>query len=388
MRVNIDRDPFLKALQRAKGIIEKRTTVPILSNVLLRCHGSESLSLSSTDLEVSLIETIGARQVEKVGATTVPAQMLFDIVSHLPPGASISMYTATEKEGRGSDAVLPLMVQSGKSVFRLNSLPAEDYAVIKQDPFPNLMRIKSCDLLGVIDKTRFAMSLEETRYSLSGIFFEIHQEGAGAFLRAVATDGHRLSKAEAPLLSFESSLDGSLPGGIIIPFKAVQEITKLLEDTDEVVSVSFCETGVSVAVGDMFLSSRLIDGVFPDYHHVIPEFHPHHFKAKTHIFKEALERVAVMASDKMSTIKVHLEANKLFFTAANPHLGTAYEEIEINYDGASLEMGFSARYLIEAVRHIRGEEVTVFFQDPSCAILMKDEKQDPRLDFVIMPMRV
>lgn len=388
MRVTIDRDPFLNALQRSKGIIEKRTTVPILSNVLLQCDASQSLSLSSTDLEVSLVESVSVRQVEKSGSTTVPAQMLFDIVSHLPGGVPISLYIAPEKEGRSHDTVAPLMVQCGKSVFKLNTLPAEDYAVIKQDPFPNLMRIKSKDLLSLIDKTRYAMSMEETRYSLSGIFFEIHQEEATHFLRAVATDGHRLSKVEAPLLSFETSLEGTLPEGIIIPFKAVQEITKLLDANDEEVGVSFCETGVSVAVGDMFMTSRLIDGVFPDYHHVIPEFHPSHFKAKTAIFREALERVAVMTSDKMSTIKLHLEPFKLFFTAANPHLGTAYEEIEVAYEGDSLEMGFSARYLIEAVRHIGGDDVSVYFQDPSCAILMKDEKQDPRLDFVIMPMRV
>lgn len=383
MKVIVERSGFLKALGRARGIVEKRTSVPILSNVLIEVGDRDVLTLSSTDLEIAVTESIPVERVEKKGAITVPVQMLFDIISRLPEDALPELsFNPDEKEGSP-----PFSVRSGRSTFRLSTLPANEYAVIKKETFPFSFTIKTSDLGDLLERTRYAISLEETRYYLNGLFFELSYKNKVPLLRAVATDGHRLAKAEVSKIQFQKELQEEVFPGIIIPQKTVGEIIKLLDTKVGEVMVSFSSTSIAFTSGEIHLTSRLIDGAFPEYEKVIPSDNPFLLKVSTAAFRDAVDRVAVMASDKTHTIKLMIQKGTLALSSSSPHAGTAFEEMEVDYRGESFEMGFNARYLLDAARHIKGEVLTIAMKDGASAILLQDET-DPGLAYVIMPMRV
>ncbi|HQS84066.1 MAG: DNA polymerase III subunit beta [Alphaproteobacteria bacterium 16-39-46] len=382
MKATIGRSELLKALQHAKGIIEKRTTVPILSNILIEAGQGNELTLSSTDLELSIHESLVAEKVEELGAITVSAQMLYDIISRLPEDSSpeLSCHQDTV-DGRE-----PFNVKVNRSTFRLGTLPAEEYAEIKRVVSPYEFTMKASDLGDLIEKTRYAMSLEESRYYLNGLYFEVLFNDDKPFLRAVATDGHRLAKAEALDIQFGKNVEGQSLPKIIVPQKTISEVVKLLDKGGEVI-VSFSSRSISFTFGGVHLQSRLIDGAFPDYEKVIPNDNPFFLKVPTKLFADAVDRVSVMASDKTHTIKLTIQEETLMLSSSNPELGTAFEEVEVSYAGVPFETGFNARYLLDAARHVKGDMLSIALKDPGSAILLQDEK-DPGLSFVVMPMRV
>ena len=383
MKAIIARSELLKALQHAKGIIEKKTTVPILSNILIEAgHGNE-LTLSSTDLELSIHESLVAQKVEEMGAITVSAQMLYDIISRLPEDSFPELSCQQDT----NDGREPFNIKVNRSTFRLGTLPAEEYAEIKRVVSPYVFTMKASDLASLIEKTRYAMSMEESRYYLNGLYFEVLFNDDKPFLRAVATDGHRLAKAEASDIQFGKNLeDQSLPK-IIVPQKTIYEVMKLLDSKGGDVIVSFSSRSIAFTFGGVHLQSRLIDGSFPDYEKVIPTDNPFFLKVPTKLFADAVDRVSVMASDKTHTIKLTIQEETLMLSSSNPEIGTAFEEVEVSYAGVPFETGFNARYLLEAARHVKGDMLSIALKDPGSAILLQDEK-DPGLSFVVMPMRV
>lgn len=383
MKVIIGRAELLKALHRAKSVIEKRSTVPILSNILIEAGHGNDLMLSSTDLDLSINESLEAERVEEAGAITVPAQMFFDIISRLPEGCSPELsFNAGKGEGN-----VPFNIKANRSTFRLSTLPAEEYAEIKKNRLPYSFTIKASDLAGLIERTKYAISLEESRYYLNGIYLEVLLKGENTFLRAVATDGHRLAKAEVPHIQFRTTLEDFPAHGIIIPQKTINEVTKLLDSKVGEIIVAFSSKSISFTSGGIHLQSRLIDGSFPDYEKVIPVDNPYFLKVDTKLFSDAVDRVSVMAADKTNTIKLMIQEKFLMLSSSNPETGTAFEEIEISYTGESFEAGFNARYLLEAARHVKGDTLTIALHDAASAILLLDEKE-PGLAFVVMPMRV
>lgn len=383
MKVTIGRSELLKALQHAKGVIEKRTTVPILSNILIEAGSGKELTLSSTDLEISIYETLEAHHIEEKGAITVSAQMLYDIISRLPEGSMPELSCRSDH----TEGNTPFNIKANRSTFRLNTLPAEEYAEIKKSTLPYVFTLKVGELAGLIEKTRYAMSLEESRYYLNGIYFEVLFNEGRPFLRAVATDGHRLAKAEVSEIQFQKPIEEMSFPGIIVPQKTIQEVVKLLDTKLGEVIVSFSPKGVSFSVGNVHLQSRLIDGAFPDYEKVIPMDNPFFLKVPTKLFADAVDRVSVMASDKTNTIKLTIQEDTLILSSSSPETGTAFEEVEVSYAGVPFETGFNARYLLDAARHVTGETLSIALHDPGSAILLQDEK-DPGLAFVVMPMRV
>lgn len=383
MKATVRRSHLLKSLLHAKGVIEKKTTLPILSNILIEAGHGNQLTVSSTDLELSIHETLEAQSIEEMGAITVSAQRFYDIISRLPEDSvpEISCHQSTES-GRE-----PFSIKVNRSTFRLGTRPAEEYAEIKKMASPYTFTMKTADLRDLIEKTRYAMSLEESRYYLTGIYFEILFNGSKPFLRAVATDGHRLAKAEASEIQFGRNFEEYAFPKIIVPQKTIYEVVKLLDSKEGEVIISFSSKGISFTFGDVDLQSRLIDGSFPDYEKVIPTDNPFFLTVPTKIFADAVDRVSVMACDRTHTIKLTLQEEILILSSSNSEIGTAFEEVEISYAGVPFETGFNARYLLEAARHIKGDILTIALKDPSSAIVLQDEK-DPGLSFVVMPMWV
>ncbi len=383
MRVLIDRNDLLKALHRAKSVVERKTTVPILSNVLLEAAPGNLLTFSSTDLELAVIESLPTLETQESGAITVPAQMFYDIISRLPEGSKPLLSVSPSKGEREH----PLFVISaGRSTFRLSTLPAEDFAVVKKEVQPYSFSIKPADLNDLFEKTRYAISLEETRYFLNGIFMEIGGTNQGVYLRAVATDGHRLAKAETQNVSFQTALPQEKVG-VILPHKTVGEVLKIIDSKAQEVVIAFSDKTISFTCGGIHLISRLIDGTFPDYEKVIPVDNPFQLSVSPKEFSQAVDRVAVLASDKTNAIKLLVQEGMLTLSSSNPHAGAALEEVEVNYKGNSFELGFNARYLLEATKMLKGKEMTVTMRDPASAILINDNA-DSGFIAVIMPMRV
>lgn len=388
MQVLIDRNDLLKALQRAKSVVERKTTVPILSNVLLEASSGNLLTLSSTDLELAVIESVPALEVQQGGSITVPAQMFFDIISRLSEGSTplLSLVSKQEENHKGEDQEASFVISTGRATFRLSTLPAEDFAVVKKEAHPFSFSLKPTELSDLFEKTKYAISLEETRYFLNGIFLEIGGTDKGVYLRAVATDGHRLAKAETQNISFQTSLPKEKIG-LILPYKTVSEVLKIIDLKAQEIIVAFSEKTISFTCGGVHLISRLIDGTFPDYEKVIPVDNPFQLNMSPKIFSQAVDRVAVLASDKTNAIKLTVREDTLILSSSNPHAGAALEEIEVEYKGNSFELGFNARYLLEATKIIKGQEMTIMMRDPASAILINDTA-DPGFIAVIMPMRV
>lgn len=371
MRVTIDRSNLLRALNHVQRVVERRNTIQILSNVLLKAT-SDQLLLKATDLDLEVAETTAA-QVEKAGATTVPAHMLYDIVRKLPEGAEIMMAV-------GDDGTLRLI--SGRSQFQLQMLPESDFPDLTAGEFSHTFRMPCGDFKNLIDRTQFAISTEETRYYLNGIYLHTVDVDEGNMLRAVATDGHRLAQAqtEAP-----DGADG-MPG-IIVPRKAVAEVQKLLEAPDTSVNVEISESKIRFTVADVVLTSKLIDGTFPDYNRVIPSGNDKELTLERSAFSSAVDRVSTIASDRGRAVKLSLSEGQLVLSVNNPDSGSAEEELTVGYASDALDIGFNSRYLLDIVGQLTGEETTFMLADPGSPTLIRDKGVAGAL-YVLMPMRV
>ncbi|MCB1458006.1 MAG: DNA polymerase III subunit beta [Nitratireductor sp.] len=372
MRVTIERSNLLKSLSHVHRVVERRNTIPILSNVLIRAEGSE-LHLKATDLDLEVFEKVPA-MVEQAGATTVPAQMLYDIVRKLPDGSEVLL--AIDPEGSA------LKVHAGRSRFTLQMLPESDFPDITAGEFTHTFRIPAKSLAGLIEHTQFAISTEETRYYLNGIYLHSVVEGGDLFLRAVATDGHRLARTqiEAP-----SGCEG-MPG-VIVPRKAVGEIQKLVENPDSTVTIELSETKIRITVGQVILTSKLIDGTFPDYNRVIPSGNDKELVMDRATFASAVDRVSTISSERGRAVKLQLSDGALVLTVNNPDSGSATEELAVGYSSDPLEIGFNSRYLLDITNQLSGEETVFMLADSGSPTLIRDSGESGAI-YVLMPMRV
>jgi DNA polymerase III subunit beta len=370
MRVTIERSLFLKALNHVQSVVERRNTIPVLSNVLVQAKAG-TVKLTATDLDIEIVETVVA-ETSREGAATVPAHMLYDIVRKLPDGAQLQL-----EQGPDSSRVA---VTAGRSRFALQALPAEDFPDLSSGEFGNTFSVPAAQLKFLIEKTRFAISTEETRYYLNGIY--LHQAKQSESLRAVATDGHRLAQAQVTL---PKGADG-MPG-VIVPRKTVLEIVKLIEGEEGDVEVSLSSSKIRFMAGHLVLTSKLIDGTFPDYERVIPRNNSKMLVTNTKEFSAAVDRVSTISLEKSRAVKLALQDGKLSLVVNNPDSGSAEEELAVDYTQEALEIGFNSRYLMDVAGQITAETIRFEFQDAGSPTLVKDPKDEHSL-YVLMPMRV
>jgi DNA polymerase-3 subunit beta len=371
MRVRIERANLLKALNHVHRVVERRNTIPILANVLLRADGQE-LSLKATDLDMEIIDRAPAA-VEQAGASTVPAHMLYDIVRKLPDGAEIGL-----DSGSGQTMTL----KAGRARFSLQMLPEADFPDLAAGELPVSFTLPSDVLKRLIDRTQFAISTEETRYYLNGIYLHVVGEGERARLRAVATDGHRLAKAELP--APEGSV--GMPG-IIVPRKTVGEIQKLLDDPESEVRVALSDTKIRLNIGNLVLTSKLIDGTFPDYERVIPKANDKVLTLERDSFERAVDRVSTISSDRGRAVKLSLSGDKMVLAVNNPDSGSASDELPVSYAAEPLEIGFNSKYLLDIAGQLTTEQTIFHLADPGSPTLIQDSGEADAL-YVLMPMRV
>jgi DNA polymerase III subunit beta len=373
MKLVIERGELLKALNHVTSVVERRTTIPILSNILMRASGG-ALRFNATDLEREVSEETTA-EVLTDGMITVPAHMLHDIVRKLPDGAQVSLEREAERER--------ISLASGQSRFALQTLPAEDFPDISAGEMSHEFRLPAHELRRLIDRTRFAISTEETRYYLNGIFFHTAKTEAGVeMLRAVATDGHRLAQAE---LAMPAGAEG-MPG-VIIPRKTVHELHRLLEDGSAEVTVGISTTKVRFEIGPITLTSKLIDGQFPDYARVIPKGNDKQLRVSNAEFMSAVDRVSTIASERGRAVKLNLETDKLVLSVNNPDGGSATEELAVEYRAEPLEIGFNARYLLDIAAQLESDQAIFLLADAGAPTMVRDSDDDGAL-YVLMPMRV
>jgi DNA polymerase-3 subunit beta len=372
MQLSIERAALLKALGHVQNVVERRNTIPILSNVLLAADKG-SMALSATDLDMEIVDETPGR-VEGAGQITAPAHTLYEIVRKLPEGSEVELrYSGDDPR---------LQVLAGRSRFNLPVLPAGDFPVMSSDGLGERFSIDTADLIRLIDKTRFAMSSEETRYYLCGLYLHTVVENGQARLRAVATDGTRLALAE--MLAPEGAVGGP---GVIIPRKTVQEARRLLEDAGESVELSISAQKVRFEFGRAALTSKVIDGAFPDYVRVIPRENNRVLMVDNKLFAQAVDRVATISAEKSRAVKMAVERGKVVLTVRNMEAGQAVEEIEVDYDGEPFEVGFNARYLLDVADQIQSESAEFRFSDPFAPALVLDPA-DADVQYVLMPLRV
>lgn len=372
MKISIERASLLKAVSQAQSVVERRNTIPILANVLIEAEG-DSVSFRATDLDVEVVDRAPA-MVERAGATTVSAVMLHEIVRKLPDGALVVL-TDDPRTGR-------LTIEAGRSTFSLATLPREDFPVMASSEYTSNFTARAGDLKRLFDKSKFAISTEETRYYLNGVYMHVSDAESGKVLRCVATDGHRLARIDAPLP--EGAAD--MPG-VIVPRKTVGELRKLLEDDDMEIAVSVSETKLRFATPDIALTSKVIDGTFPDYTRVIPMGNSRRLEVDAADFAKAVDRVATVSSERARAVKLMLEEDKLTLSVTSPDSGTATEELVVAYGDDPLEIGFNAKYLLEIASQVDRENAVFMFNSAGDPTLMR-EGSDTSAVYVVMPMRV
>ncbi|MGI9170786.1 MAG: DNA polymerase III subunit beta [Caulobacteraceae bacterium] len=377
MKLTIERAALLKALGHVQNVVERRNTIPILSNVLLSTRDG-ALAFSATDLDMEITDETEAR-IESPGQITAPAHTLYEIVRKLPEGADVSL-SFTGDDPR-------LQVQAGRYRVNLPILPAGDFPVMSSEGLSAPVEIDTKDLMRLIDKTRFAISTEETRYYLTGIYLHTVVEDGRPVLRAVATDGHRLALCEMP------APEGSAAApGVIVPRKTIAEARRLMEDAGETVALQISAQKVHFDFGRAALTSKVIDGSFPDDTRVISRENHRLMSVDNALFAAAVDRVATISSEKSRSVKLAAEAGKVVLTVRNMETGQAVEELEIDYDGEPFEIGFNARYLMDVTAQIGGESADFRFADRAASATMLDpvlvlDPTDAGVQYVLMPLR-
>ncbi|MBV8703861.1 MAG: DNA polymerase III subunit beta [Acetobacteraceae bacterium] len=374
MKFKADRASLLKALAHVQSVVEKRNTIPILANVLLAVRDG-TLTLTATDMEIAMVEDVAA-STARTGACTAPAATLYDIVRKLPDGAEV------ELEHPGGEAQLAL--RAGRYNTKLVVLPTEDFPQMTAGTLSHHFSLSAQQLRAVIDRTRFAISTEETRYYLNGIFLHAAEVEGTPVLRAVATDGHRLARVEQPLPEGARSMPG-----VIVPRKTVGELRKLLDEASGEVRIGLSDTRVEFRFETIRLTSKLIDGTFPEYERVIPRGNDKVLRVSRNDFAQAVGRVAAISAEKQRPVKLEVAPGLLVLSASSPESGVAREELDsdrIEYEAAPLEIGFQARYLNDITDQI-SERVEFRFADGAAPTVVVDGADESAL-YVLMPMRV
>jgi len=367
MKATIERAVLLKSLSHVQSVVERRNTIPILSNVLIEAREDGSIRLMATDLDLQVDESVPAN-VAQAGATTISAHTFFDIVRKLPEGSQVELSAADGK----------MQVVAGRSRFNLSTLPRDDFPVIAEGDLPTRFELPAATLRQVIEKTRFAISSEETRYYLMGIFLHVVDDQ----MRAAATDGHRLARVTVP------RPDGAeeMPD-VIVPRKAIAELFKLLEELEGTVEISLSPTKIRFGLGSAILTSKLIDGTFPDYNRVIPTANDKLLKIDSKSFSAGVDRVSTIASEKTRAVKMTVDRDKVTLSVTSPENGVATEEVPADYGSDGLEIGFNAKYLLDILGEIDGDTVEVHLADAAAPTLLRENDKSNAL-YVLMPMRV
>ena len=375
MKATIERAKLLRCLSHVQSVVERRNTIPILSNVLIEAHGDGTVKIMATDLDLQVVESLDAASVETAGAITVQAHLLFDIARKLPDGSQVSLETADNR----------MTVKAGRSRFQLPTLPRDDFPVIVEGDLPTSFELPARILAELIDRTRFAISTEETRYYLNGIFLHVSDDDQPV-LKAAATDGHRLARFTLPRPEGAAGMPD-----VIVPRKAVGELRKLLEESlDGNVEVDLSASKIRFTLGGeggVVLTSKLIDGTFPDYSRVIPTGNDKLLKLDPKSFYEGVDRVATIATEKTRAVKMGLETDKVTLSVTSPDNGTAAEEVPADYRSDALEIGFNANYLKDILHQIEGDTVELHLADAGAPTLIRQDEKSPAL-YVLMPMRV
>ena len=372
MKVSIERGALLRAVAQAQSVVERRNTIPILANVLIEAEGDQ-LSFRATDLDIEVVDKAPA-QVERAGATTVPAVTLHEIVRKLPDGALVSL-TDDPTAGR-------LTVEAGRSNFSLATLAREDFPIMATAEYESNFSASAPLLRRLFDKSRFAISTEETRYYLNGVYMHIAEGEGGPVLRCVATDGHRLARIDA-----DTPQGAEQMPGVIVPRKTVGELRKLLDDDEAVIAVSVSETKIRFATPEITLTSKVIDGTFPDYARVIPVGNERRMEVDAGDFAQAVDRVATVSSERSRAVKMTLDSDRLVLSVNAPDSGAAEEELAVAYGDERLEIGFNAKYLLEIANQVDRENAVFMFNSAGDPTLMR-EGNDTSAVYVVMPMRV
>ena len=369
MKFTIDRSSFLKPLGHIYSVVERRNTIPILSNVLIESDASK-VSFTATDMDMDIVETVGCI-VSSQGKLTVSAHTLYDIVRKLPDGSEIQIELID----------LNVEVSAGKSRFILPTLPVDDYPIMTEIEKGNEFSLEAVDLANLIDNTKFAISSEETRYYLNGIYLHVPDIKSDK-LRAVATDGHRLAQAEIPIPKGAENMPG-----VILPRKAVGEVRKLIDSTDGLVTIIISKTKAKFIFPTSILTTKLIDGSFPDYQRVVPKENLNKLLVSNSHFSKAIDRVSTVSMEKSRAVKLSLSNNVLLLQVNSHDLGNASEELDVNYTSDPIDIGFNARYLLDISGQIQGKDIELSLSDSASPALITDPDQEGVI-FVLMPMRV
>ena len=372
MKVSIERSALLKAMSQAQSVVERRNTIPILANVLIEAEGGE-ISFRATDLDIEVVYKV-VGMVERAGATTVGAHTLHEIVRKLPDGAMVEL-TDDVTSNR-------LDVVAGRSSFSLATLPREDFPIMANSEYACNFSAKSEILRRLFDKSKFAISTEETRYYLNGVYMHSSDGANGKVLRCVATDGHRLARIDTKLPDGAETLPG-----VIVPRKTVGELRKLLDEDEIKIAVSVSETKIKFATPEMILTSKVIDGSFPDYTRVIPQGNTRRLEVDAAEFAQAVDRVSTVSSERSRAVKLTLEDDRLVLSVNAPDSGAAEEELVVAYADERLEIGFNAKYLLEIAGQVDRENAVFMFNSSGDPTLMR-EGNDESAVYVVMPMRV
>ena len=379
MKATIERAKLLRCLSHVQSVVERRNTIPILSNVLLEASGGGLVKIMATDLDLQVVESLDAASVDTPGAITVSAHLLFDIVRKLPDGTRVDLETADNR----------MTVKAGRTRYQLPTLPRDDFPTIVEGDLPTSFEIPAATLAELIDRTRFAISTEETRYYLNGIFLHVAEDandGAGPVLKAAATDGHRLARFTLPRPAGAEGMPD-----VIVPRKAINELHKLLQESlDGNVQVDLSASKIRFTLGGeggVVLTSKLIDGTFPDYSRVIPTGNDKLLKVDPKSFFAGVDRVATIATEKTRAVKIGLDTDKLTLSVTSPDNGTAAEEVPASYSSSVMEIGFNANYLKDILGQIDGDTVEMHLADPGAPTLIRKDEKSPAL-YVLMPMRV
>ena len=372
MHFTTSRSTLLKPIQAVIGVVERRQTMPILANVLLIVRGQE-LSVTATDLEVELVAKVPLDKVDSGGEVTVPGRKLLDICRALPDDASVQIQLDGDR----------LVVKSGRSRFVLGTLSATDFPVVETVEAVHNVHLSQGDLRSLLDKTHFAMAQQDVRYYLNGLLLETGKK----VVRAVATDGHRLALCELAI-DAQKGASGQQAGThqVIIPRKGVQELQRLLLGEGDVI-LAIGSNHVQATIGDIRFTSKLIDGRFPDYERVIPKPAGNVLKAGREVLRQALQRAAILSNEKYRGVRLELGDSILRIQANNPDQEEARDELEVEYSGDALEIGFNVNYLLDALAAVDSDQVELGFVDANSSCLISSPSS-PQARYVVMPMRL
>lgn len=367
MHFTIQREALLKPLQLVAGVVERRQTLPVLSNVLLVVEGQQ-LSLTGTDLEVELVGRVSLDEPAEPGEITVPARKLMDICKSLPNDALIDIRVDDQK----------LLVKAGRSRFSLSTLPANDFPTVEEGPGSLTLSLSQSRLRRLIERTSFAMAQQDVRYYLNGMLLEV-QTG---ILRAVATDGHRLA-----MCSMAAEIEQTERHQVIVPRKGILELARLLTEQDANVSIILGQHHIRATTGEFTFTSKLVDGKFPDYERVLPRGGDKLVVADRQGLREAFSRTAILSNEKYRGIRLQLVAGLLKIQANNPEQEEAEEEIAVDYNGSQLEIGFNVSYLLDVLGVMTTDQVRLILSDSNSSALVQEADNDDSA-YVVMPMRL